>query len=95
MRSSSRACAARTSSAPARPGSPSASAASSSDCCSPRPLPAAVGLGPDAGPEDIKRKALEGVAKWRDRAADPLADPAVVEVFETAARSCESIYSTT
>jgi hypothetical protein len=55
----------------------------------------AVGLGPDAGPEDIKRKALEGVAKWRDRAADPLADPAIVEVFETAARSCESIYATT
>ncbi len=56
---------------------------------------AAVGLGPDAGPEDIKRKALEGVAKWRDRAGDPLADPTIVEVFETAARSCESIYATT
>jgi Dynamin family len=56
---------------------------------------AAVGLGPDAAPDDIKRKALEGVARWRDRAADPLADPAVVEVFETAARSCESIYATT
>ena len=55
---------------------------------------AAVGLGPDAAPEEIKRKALEGVARWRDRAADPLADPAVVEVFETAARSCESIYAT-
>jgi hypothetical protein len=60
------------------------------------PTPAAaVGLGPDAAPDDIKRKALEGVARWRDRAADPLADPAVVEVFETAARSCESIYATT
>ncbi len=55
---------------------------------------ASVGLGPDAGTEEIRRKALEGVAKWRDRAADPLADPAVVEVFETAARSCESIYAT-
>jgi len=55
---------------------------------------ASVGLGPEAGAEEIRRKALEGVAKWRDRAADPLADPAVVEVFETAARSCESIYAT-
>jgi hypothetical protein len=55
---------------------------------------AAVGLGPDAGADEIKRKALEGVAKWRDRASDPLADPAIVEVFETAARSCESIYAT-
>ena len=55
---------------------------------------AAVGLGPEAAADDIKRRALEGVARWRDRAADPLADPAVVEVFETAARSCESIYAT-
>jgi Dynamin family len=55
---------------------------------------AAVGLAPDAGADDIRKRALEGVARWRDRAADPLADPAVVEVFETAARSCESIYST-
>ncbi|MGH9135956.1 MAG: dynamin family protein [Acidimicrobiales bacterium] len=55
---------------------------------------AAVGLTPEAGIEEIRRKALEGVARWRDRAADPLADPAVVEVFETAARSCESIYAT-
>jgi hypothetical protein len=53
---------------------------------------AAMGLGADAPAEEIKRRALEGVARWRDRAADPLADPAVVEVFETAARSCESYY---
>ncbi len=53
---------------------------------------AAMGLAAGAPEEEIKRKALEGVARWRDRAADPLADPAVVEVFETAARSCEAFY---
>jgi hypothetical protein len=53
----------------------------------------AFGLAPGAESGEVRRLALEGVARWRNRAADPLADPAVVEVFETAARSCESIYA--
>jgi hypothetical protein len=36
--------------------------------------------------------ALQVIARWRDRASDPLADPAVVEVCETAARTGEAIY---
>lgn len=54
---------------------------------------AAFGLPPGVPADELKRTALEGVAKWRDRASDPLADPAVVEVFETAARSCEAIFA--
>jgi hypothetical protein len=54
----------------------------------------AFGLAAGADSGEVRRLALEGVARWRNRAADPLADPAVVEVFETAARSCESIYAT-
>jgi hypothetical protein len=53
----------------------------------------AFGLQSAADAGEVRRLALEGVARWRNRAADPFADPAVVEVFETAARSCESIYA--
>jgi len=54
---------------------------------------AALGLMDQAGPEQIKRTALEAVARWRSRASDPLAEPALVEVYETAARTSESIYA--
>jgi hypothetical protein len=38
---------------------------------------------------------LAGISRWRNRAATPLAEPALVEVCETAARSCEAIYAAT
>ena len=55
----------------------------------------ALGLGKDASPSSVQQAALRGVERWRSRAGDPLAAPALVEVFETAARTCESLYATT
>jgi hypothetical protein len=53
----------------------------------------ALGVGPGADPEQVRAAALAGVERWRSRSADPLAAPALVEVFETAARVCESLYA--
>jgi hypothetical protein len=54
--------------------------------------PAALGL-PDGTPSDrLLPAALSVIGRWRDLAADPLADPATVEVCETAARTGEAIY---
>jgi triphosphoribosyl-dephospho-CoA synthetase len=55
----------------------------------------ALGLGPSASPEDVRAAALSAIGRWRNRAGDPLADPALIEVCETAARSCEAIYAST
>ncbi len=54
----------------------------------------ALGLGNDASGTSVQQAALRGVERWRARAGDPLAAPALVEVFETAARTCEALYST-
>ncbi len=54
---------------------------------------AALGLGAGASTEEVRSAALAAVSRWRNRAADPLADPALAEVCETAARSCEAIYA--
>jgi hypothetical protein len=48
-----------------------------------------------AGPTELATAALQVITRWRDRAADPLADPALVEVCEAAARTGEAIYGTT
>jgi hypothetical protein len=55
----------------------------------------ALGLpgGADAGA--LAAAALPAIGRWRERAADPLADPVRVEVYETAARTAEAIYATT
>ncbi len=53
----------------------------------------ALGLPSKAGADQVKRVALEAVAHWRNRASDPLAEPALIEVYETAARTSESIYA--
>ena len=55
---------------------------------------AALGLGASAPADEVRAAALAGVSRWRNRAG-PLADPALVEVCETAARSCEAIYAST
>ena len=39
------------------------------------------------------RAALQAISRWRTRAADPLADPSVVEVWDTAIRCCETMYA--
>jgi hypothetical protein len=54
---------------------------------------AALGLDADASRAQLMQQALDSVARWRERAADPLAQPALIEVFETAARTCEGIYA--
>jgi hypothetical protein len=53
----------------------------------------ALGVSRDAGPTIVQSAALAAIERWRSRAGDPLAAPALVEVFETAARTCESLYS--
>jgi hypothetical protein len=55
--------------------------------------PAALGVASDAGTEQVQATALRQIERWRSRGADPLATPALVEVFETAARVCESLYA--
>lgn len=54
---------------------------------------AALGLPPAASPDDVRDAALAAITRWRTRAGDPLANPAFVEVCETAARTCESFYA--
>lgn len=51
------------------------------------------GLESGAPIEQVRAAALDGVGRWRNRGGDPLAEPALVEVCETAARSYESIYA--
>ncbi len=53
----------------------------------------AMGLPAGAPVDEVRQAALEAVGHWRARAADPLAAPTAVEVFETAARAGESIYA--
>lgn len=55
----------------------------------------AVGLAPHSSVEEVRGRALEGISRWRTAAADPLADPAQVEVCETAAWVLETIYGAT
>ena len=52
----------------------------------------ALGVPGNTPPAEFANAALQVIARWRDRASDPLADPAVVEVCETAARTGEAIY---
>jgi hypothetical protein len=54
---------------------------------------AALGVAPGADAEQVRNAALRQIERWRSRGADPLASPALVEVFETAARVCESLYA--
>jgi hypothetical protein len=55
--------------------------------------PSALGIGDEANDADVKRIALTQIERWRQRAGDPLASPALIEVLETAARVCEAQYA--
>lgn len=52
-----------------------------------------AGCDPDAGDEEIRNAVLAGIARWRQRAANPLLDRTSSEAFEIAARSYEGIYA--
>ncbi len=55
----------------------------------------ALGLPGDAPSDDRKSLAIAGIERWRTKASDPLADPALVETCETVARTYEGIYAGT
>jgi hypothetical protein len=55
----------------------------------------ALGLAGGSPDPELASAALRMIARWRDRAANPLADPQLVEVCETAARTAEAIYGST
>jgi hypothetical protein len=46
---------------------------------------------PGVGADDARAAALEGIERWRSRAADPRNDPATVEACELAARAYEGV----
>jgi hypothetical protein len=54
---------------------------------------ASLGLQSGSHRNDLQKAALDAVGRWRSRGGDPFADPTLVEVCETAARACESIYA--
>jgi hypothetical protein len=53
----------------------------------------ALGLGDDPDPATLRTAAISAIDRWRSRAGEPLADQALREVCETAARTCESMYA--
>ncbi|HEX9259550.1 MAG TPA: dynamin family protein, partial [Acidimicrobiales bacterium] len=53
----------------------------------------ALGLEADADADAIRSGALAAISRWRNRAGDPLAEPAAVEVYEAAARTCEGFFA--
>ncbi|HUC32832.1 MAG TPA: dynamin family protein [Ilumatobacteraceae bacterium] len=55
----------------------------------------ALGLSSGASRDQVQAAALAGIGRWRNAAADPLADPTSIEVFDTAARVLEGIYGAT
>jgi hypothetical protein len=57
------------------------------------PSPRLVGLAPSAPNDVVQTAALAGISRWRTQAADPLADPTMIEVFDTATRVLEQVYS--
>jgi hypothetical protein len=54
--------------------------------------PSVLGVSGGTPPSELAGAALQVIGRWRERASDPLADPARVEVCETAARTGEAIY---
>ena len=51
------------------------------------------GLGASGSPNDLRARAVSAIERWRTRASDPLADPALVETCETMARTYEAAYA--
>ena len=52
-----------------------------------------VGLAGDAGADDVRRAALDGVERWRGRAGNPLSDRRSVEAAEIVSRAYEEIHT--
>ena len=52
----------------------------------------ALGLAADTPDDQLKAAALPAIGRWRAVAGDPLQPPLVAEVYEAAARTCETIY---
>lgn len=52
-----------------------------------------AGLEADATDEEIQQAALNGIARWRQRASSPLLNRDQTDAFEIAARSYEGIYA--
>ena len=52
-----------------------------------------LGCRPGADAEMLQAAALRAVEKWRDRAADPLADRELAEASEILVRSYEGLYA--
>jgi triphosphoribosyl-dephospho-CoA synthetase len=55
----------------------------------------ALGLPGGTPAAELTAASLSSISRWRERASDPLAEPALVEVCETAARTGEAIYAST
>jgi len=55
----------------------------------------ALGVPEGSTPATLTAAAVAGIDRWRSRGSDPLADPALVEVCETAARSYEALFVAT
>jgi hypothetical protein len=55
----------------------------------------ALGVSGGATSVELANAALQVIGRWRERASDPLADPALIEVCETAARTGEAVYGST
>jgi hypothetical protein len=56
-------------------------------------IPERLGLEPDATSEQIQRQALRAVARWREKASNPLTDRATTFGAEVMARSYEGFYA--
>ncbi len=54
---------------------------------------ARVGLDPDATDDAVRAAALEGIARWRSRAGNPLSDRRLVEAAEIVSRAYETIHA--
>ena len=55
----------------------------------------AMMLGPNAAASDVQTAALDGIARWRNSAADPLADRLYIEVCDVVTRTYEQFYAST
>ena len=47
----------------------------------------------DAAPEAVRDGALDGIERWRSRAASPLSDRRTIEAAEIVSRAYEGIYT--
>ena len=48
---------------------------------------------PNAAASDVQTAALDGIARWRNSAADPLADRLYIEVCDVVTRTYEQFYA--